>query len=143
MSIRCNTVLLCVSSILSAESGMWTFVNVVESLRVLKLNERMQLETHSYWEFDDEDKGKTTFRLEIWSTDENLVATGTEHTVDVAESGTARIKQTGFVLPPTEGKYVVRMAWRKGDGEWSRSEARWRITVELVTDPAHQTLATI
>ncbi|MHB8446943.1 MAG: hypothetical protein ACYC9P_03365 [Rudaea sp.] len=113
---------------MNAENGMWTLVNLVENIRA-PLNSLVSLEAHAFFIFDEADRGNMSFRAAFYDQQNKLAQASPEQIVDVIQSGNARMKLAGLLLPAAAGRYGVHVEWRKGQEAWNVSSGAWRVTV--------------
>lgn len=144
--VVCFSVFLCAQSNQDRDTGAYAFFNVIESLGVPEsgLGRPVGLEVDSFWLFPDEMIGRSVeFRVETKNVADGTSTHAPEGTIEVVSAQLpnskirrSRVRQMGFLVPPTYGDYEIRLNWRNlGEEDWRVGDAFWTLVLAKAPEP--------
>lgn len=140
---NCYLLAITQGSVLDHYTNNWTLFSLTETLRIgpdqqlpTKPIPLAPFEVHVYWYLLPEEFGtEFEWRLVFVTPKADVPA---EETFPLkSQNKRYRIRIMGFPILAT-GQILLRVEWRKkGDQEWSRSDAFWPIDIEHVTNSSN------
>lgn len=128
---NCYLVAVCSGSSLDRRSNNYSLFNLIEQLRIRSLPANVALQVHAYYEFDQEERGRS-FELRIVVSD-GAEDSWTAPTYTFApQQSRHRLRLQGLRIPAA-GRLRVRAEVRAAgtDLAWERSSCSWPLHVEI------------